>query len=284
MKSRFLSGKLPAGFTLIELLVVIAIIAILASLLIPALAKAKNKAQSVQCISNLKQIALSNSLYMQDEDGMNPYLPWPFLWMQTLAARYNAVEKVRYCPTVKERTPKQLTTDIGSNDTWGKVNRSWIVADGAKIFQGGYGINGFFYNSRGRSANDTTNVDPYGDDDPGKTNHFPNEASINRPSQTGMFSDAYWVDFWPKPSDLPCKDLYAASDRPNIGLSRNAVPRHAAALGTAPKNHNPANRLPGATTVSFADLHVESVRLDNLWTKVVWNRNWVAPAKRPGLQ
>jgi hypothetical protein len=73
------------------------------------------------------------------------------------------------------------------------------------------------------------------------------------------------------------------TDRPNIGLSRIALPRHASALGTAPKNHLAANRLPGASTVSFADVHVETIKLENLWTKVTWHRNWVAPAKRPGL-
>jgi prepilin-type N-terminal cleavage/methylation domain-containing protein/prepilin-type processing-associated H-X9-DG protein len=65
----------PQAFTLIELLVVIAIIAILASMLIPALGGAREKAQSAACMNNLRQISLSFQLYTDDSDNYMP-APW----------------------------------------------------------------------------------------------------------------------------------------------------------------------------------------------------------------
>jgi prepilin-type N-terminal cleavage/methylation domain-containing protein/prepilin-type processing-associated H-X9-DG protein len=134
------------GFTLIELLVVIAIIAILAAILFPVFAKAREKARQTACVSNIKQMGLGLLQYIQDNDEATPlvyYLPSgtgnTYHW-QDLIYPYVKNEQVFNCPSDNFKAPAGQTASSPYYNWPSNPKRT-----GRQY--GSYGVNDVYYSS-----------------------------------------------------------------------------------------------------------------------------------------
>ena len=125
LSSALRASAFRRGFTLIELLVVIGIIAILAAMLLPSLAAAKSKANSIKCLSDIRQLGLALTMYASDHDGYYPpRREPPNAWMTALLPYYKEPAILK-CPSDSFRL-------IIGQDTTNRL-----------MFQRSYVINGF---------------------------------------------------------------------------------------------------------------------------------------------
>ena len=258
------------GFTLVELLVVIAIIALLMSILMPSLARAKKQAATVRCLMHLKQWGLMFSMFAADNDG---YLPasvgsndayylialLPYLGSQRDEA--SRARDVYLCPLAKtSRNPNPCNRCPGTTySAWGPWDPGGLGGWWDTGAMGSYGINDW-------CANPPEEFSFWGK---------PHKDAWRTPDVKGaayvpLFLDCLYTDAFPSHNDdpPPFPDYYSswASD----AMQMFCIDRHN-----------------GAVNGVFLDSTVRKIGLKELW-KLKWHRrfntNWPTPVWPPWMR
>ncbi len=241
------------GFTLIELLVVIAIIALLLSIIVPALRLAKEKAQNLSCRANVRSLGIALRLYTEQTEGrLFSYLSG--LYLNQLADQIGDINKVRYCSTT-------LIDETVAATTWGSSRQAWTWTAGVpEPEHGSYGLNGWLYSYPNPAdfgwIESVANLGKFA---------YPSTLNAAGSATVPVFFDCLWVDAWPKHTDTvpaaldleqsPTRDT--GTDSPvNNHMRRLMLRRHW-----------------GNANVSFLDGHAENIKLENMWS-LKWNREF----------
>jgi len=237
------------GFTLIELLVVIAIIALLMSMLMPALGKARKMTKAAMCMSNLKQWATFFSMYTDDFDGK--FMPGACddgystkdNWWGALEPYYKD-RKLLYCP-MANNPRKPAFPDNGNYGMWGPEGWFPIPDSGPNAgvrFMGSYGINEWVSNPSDETAYLPQN--------------YWRSTNVKGQSTIPLLTDAWWPQAWVHAHDwIP--------DYPGMweGVGYNDIA------------HFVTWRHDGIINMLFMDYSVRKVSLKELWN-LNWNRNY----------
>jgi prepilin-type N-terminal cleavage/methylation domain-containing protein len=259
------------GFTLIELLVVIAIIAILAAMLLPALSRAKQQAQQVSCLNNVRQVTIAGLLYLNETQAGFPYngpedpdydpTVAPF-WSYALT-NYGANDQVRLCPSTH-------TQPLIGPYVPGAADLAWVGGgEGLPLQLGSYGANGWL----------TTFVSQ---GPPGlgygvfPTFFFNKLSAVQRPAATPLFFDQNYVEAIPLEFDHAASDLYygqTPDTAARVGMGCCTILRHGGPTAGSSVPWQSGQPLPGAINMCFTDGHGELVKLPNLWN-YYWHLNW----------